>query len=280
LEILGKRDDGYHELSTVMTRVTLSDAMTFQVLDSDLELWVTADNVADARELPDPHSNLIFRTLEHLRRRMGCQRGMRVEVVKRIPIKAGLGGASSNSATTLLAANKLWQLGLTAEELASIANELGSDITYFLTPGVALCRGRGELVTPLSMKLNWPIMLVQPPFGLSTAEMFQAFRNPQWLVSTEQFIERLQSCETPSPDLRLFNRFEELAAQRSPWFGEIRDSLLRLGAIGAQMTGSGSCYFGVFSHLERAAQARLAIAQQFPDCRTWVCETSDSAPLK
>lgn len=274
LEILGKRPDGYHELATVMTRVNLCDTLTFQPIDFGLELSVASDSLIAVKELSNPRTNLVYRTLERLQQRTGCRQGMRVELIKRIPLQAGLGGASSDAATTLKAANRLWGLGLTPHELTGIGNELGSDIAFFFTSGMALCRGRGELVTPIPMVLNWHLVLVQPPFGLSTGEMFQSFQLARPPESVEQFIEGLESQEIPVDGLALFNRFEELACQRSPWFSQIKAALLNAGAIAAQLTGSGSCYFGVFTDLASANQANQLIARQFPDCTIFTCQTT------
>lgn len=275
LEVLRRREDGYHELVTVMSRISLADHMNFTVLDNRLELNQTSASANDANALPAAEQNLIYRTLDRLRDRTGCSLGMRVDLIKRIPIQAGLGGASSNAATALCVANELWELGLTPRELADIANSLGSDIAFFLSPGPSVCRGRGEIVEPISIATSMPLLLVMPPFGLSTAAMFAALRLPEEPRSVEHLLAELQTVRAPFGNLSLFNRFEETARRQSPWFATIHRRLLDAGAVAAQMTGSGSCYFGIFPSESDAHAAAARLATDFPDCRFMVCRTID-----
>ncbi len=275
LEVLRRREDGYHELVTVMSRVSLADHLSFTVLDSRLELNQTIESASDAQAMPAAEHNLIYRALAHLRHRTGCPLGMRVDLIKRIPIQAGLGGASSNAATALSVANELWELGLTPNELVDIATSLGSDIAFFLSPGTSVCRGRGEIVEPISIATSMPLLLVMPPFGLSTAAMFAALQLPEQPRSPERLLEALKFAQPPFSNIHLFNRFEEIARQQSPWFAEIQRGLLDTGAVAAQMTGSGSCYFGIFASQSHAQVASNRLAAEFPDCRFSVCQTVD-----
>ncbi len=273
LEVLGKRPDGYHELETVMTRVSLADSLHFSVIESGIDLQGSALDEADLSELPPPHENLIVKTLRRLQDRSGCRSGMRVELVKRIPIKAGLGGASSNAATALMAANHLWELGFSTEQLAQVANEMGSDITYFLYDGAALCRGRGEQIQPLASSYGWPIVLVQPPFGLSTAEVFRSVKIPTQLLTSVAMVEQLSGNSHSDLSSCLFNRLEESAQEHNDWFGEARQLFREVGATAAQMTGSGSCFFGIFSAVEMAQTAARVIGSRLPNCRVFCCQT-------
>jgi 4-diphosphocytidyl-2-C-methyl-D-erythritol kinase len=271
--VLGKRPDGYHELETVMTRVSLSDHLSFSVLDSEIKLDVSAQDSADFSQLPPSSENLIVRTLRRLQDHSGCRLGMQVELVKRIPIKAGLGGASSNAATALMAANHLWELGLTTEQLAPVANELGSDITYFLYEGTALCRGRGEQVEPLKSSYGWPVVLVQPPFGLSTADVFRTVKIPTQPRPSAALVEELKIGSSLGQSNCLFNRLEESAMKHNEWFCPTRQLFREAGAVAAQMTGSGSCFFGIFANQEMAQTAAKMIGSRQPNCRVYCCQT-------
>jgi 4-diphosphocytidyl-2-C-methyl-D-erythritol kinase len=273
LEVLGKRPDGYHELETVMTRVSLTDQLSFSVVDSGISLGVSALDVVDFSELPPMSENLIVKTLRRLQDHSGCRLGMQVELVKRIPIKAGLGGASSNAATALMAANHLWGLGLTTEQLARVANELGSDITYFLYEGTALCCGRGEQVQPLKSTCGWPVVLVQPPFGLSTADVFRTVKIPTRPLASAALVEELKSGSALGLSNCLFNRLEESAMEHNEWFRAARQLFREAGAVAAQMTGSGSCFFGIFANLEMAQTAAKMIGGRQPNCRVFCCQT-------
>ena len=273
LEVLGKRADGYHELETVMTRVSLTDRLSFSVADSGISLDVSAPEAADFSELPPSSENLIVRTLRRLQEQSGCRLGLHIDLVKRIPIKAGLGGASSNAATALMAANHLWGLEFSTEQLARVANEMGSDITYFLYEGAALCRGRGEQVQPLKSSYGWPVVLLQPPFGLSTADIFRTVKIPTQPRTTSALVETLAVGNVAGLSNCLFNRLEESALEHNNWFRQAHQLFREAGAVAAQMTGSGSCFFGVFAQLEMAQIAARIIGCRQPNCRVFCCQT-------
>ena len=156
-EVLAKRTDGYHEIETLMCPIDLFDTLHFQE-DPNGQLELRCRRVFGAggprgrglHEVPDGPENLVLRAVDLVRRRAGVRRGARLLLVKRIPAAAGLGGGSSDAAAALVAANVGWQLGRSRDELAHWAAELGSDVPFFLVGGPAVCRGRGERVTPVA----------------------------------------------------------------------------------------------------------------------------------
>ncbi len=264
LEIIGRRADGYHDLETVMACISLSDRIAFRSVPGE----ITGETVACrgvVAELPAWENNLVFRALERLRRESGTTAGMQVRLEKQIPSKAGLGGGSSNAAAALLAANRIWNLNWPVGQLMEMASELGSDVPFFLSQGLAICRGRGEIVEPLQGPVGVPVVVAQPPEGIATVDVFGALQIPGQYVSN---VRAVDACKSGSPALiadALFNRLEEPAAEISQWPSRLRREFDKVPCLGHQMSGSGSCYFGVFaSHLAAATSARV-LRQRIPE---------------
>src|SRR5262245_6155827 len=166
LDVLFKREDGYHELRTIYQTVSLHDTLRISASD---EIEVTSN---DPR-VPKDNTNLAFKAAMLLRKATGSGRGARIEIEKRIPVAAGLGGGSSNAAVTLLALVKLWQLDIDDTELNQLAGELGSDVPFFLVGGTALGTGRGEVVEPIE-QVHWEnLVLANPSFPISTRDAYE-----------------------------------------------------------------------------------------------------------
>ena len=279
LEVLGKRADGFHDLETLMTTVDIFDSLRLTPTGSRQPLqltsrWAYGSQVASQLEgcqpsnvaqdcglgdLPEGEDNIVFSALEQLRKAAGLQRGARVELVKRIPSSAGLGGASSDAAAALLAANVAWELNWTRTQLAEVAAEIGSDVPFFLFGGLAVCRGRGEQVTPLPRHRPLHFVVVRPPEGISTAEAFancQPASDPQ---SVAGMAEALSSADSQSWIKWMLNRLQSSAAGLSPWIQRLVELFERFDFLGHQMTGSGSSYFGVCQHAKQARRLACAL---------------------
>jgi len=273
LEILGRRPDGYHELETVMACISLSDRIAFRAVTGK----ITGEAVASrgvAVELPAWENNLVFLALERLRRETGTNAGMQVRLEKRIPSKAGLGGGSSNAAAALMAANRIWNLNWPVGRLMELASGLGSDVPFFLSQGLAICRGRGEIVEPLQGPFGIPVVVAQPPEGISTVEVFGKLRIPQEQVSSDRAVNACRSGRLAAIADSMFNRLEEPASGLSAWPSRLREEFGKLGCLGHQMSGSGSCYFGVFaSQLAALTNARI-LRQRVPNSVFHVCRTT------
>ena len=173
LEVLAKRGDGYHEIATLMVAVNLHDTLEFKE-DISGQILLTCDQP----DLSTGPENLVCHAAELLRRRSGGKRGARISLAKRIPMAAGLGGGSADAAATLLGLNQLWELNLPREDLLALAAELGSDVPFFLTAPAAWCTGRGEQVAPLALAGPLWFVLLCPPFGLATADVYRRVRVP------------------------------------------------------------------------------------------------------
>lgn len=258
LQVAGRRDDGYHDIVSVMQKVSLYDTLIFEE-SATLELLCGID-------LP-VKENLVFRAAELLREATGCRLGARITLQKYIPSAAGLGGGSSDAAATLKGLNRLWELGLDDQALRSLGSRLGSDIPFFIGPPCALAEGRGERLTPLPAGgYSCSLLLVKPDVGIPTA---WAYRNYRMLtkktVDIKLFCQGLDRRDFSTLRQIVFNDLEEAVIPRYPVIAALKRRLLEQGAEFSLMSGSGSTVFGVFRSPEDARKA----AGCFTD--TWLC---------
>ncbi len=258
LEVLGRRNDGYHDVETLMVPVSLCDVLTFRDSPEEqvlLSLDWGASKAADdsVGGLPAGAENLVVRAVELLRRRFAVGRGARMRLLKRVPWGSGLGGGSSDAAAALRAANSAWGLGLCEAELSPLAAELGSDVPFFLRPGAAVCRGRGEVIEPLPPIGRLDGVLVRPPHGLSTAAVYAAAGGAAGPAGgVGPLVDALRRGDRRRAGRLLFNRLLPAAARLSPWIERTFRALEAEDCWGRTMTGSGTCCFGLCAHWRHA----------------------------
>ncbi len=240
-EVLFRRDDGYHEIETLMVPIGLFDSLTLEDDPSGqvaLEVrWATGTELQskppaavgspdanDIEKLPEGDQNIAVKAIRLLARQAGIERGARLGLVKRIPLAAGLGGGSSDAAAALVAANMAWRLNWPLGQLAAIAAELGSDVPFFLAGGPAVCRGRGEKIQPLGGLGSLHLVVVRPPEGLSTAAVYGACQagQPQPI---DPVIQRLRRRDLKAIGPLTHNRLLDPARRMSPWVGRVLDRL-------------------------------------------------------
>ncbi|MEX2187318.1 MAG: 4-(cytidine 5'-diphospho)-2-C-methyl-D-erythritol kinase [Pirellulales bacterium] len=268
-EVLAKRTDGFHEIETLMVPVDIYDTLTVENDPAGrLELscgWVRQDNdrASDSPgALPADADNLAIKAVDLLRRRCGEGRGARLRLAKRIPAAAGLGGASSDAAAALVAANRVWRLGLSVAKLAELAAELGSDVPFFLYGGPAICRGRGERIEPLAGLGVFDAAIVRPPVGLATADVYGRCRPADTPRRVTEIVDALRRGDLAATGAEMVNRLEPAAASLSPWVERLHREFAAADCVAAQLTGSGSCYFGLCRSARhaRSVAARLRSA--------------------
>lgn len=243
LEILGKRLDGYHEIETLMVAVNLHDRLTFAE-DPSGELALRCDDPS----LPTDLDNLVMKAAWGLRRASGTVRGARIELSKTIPAQAGLAGGSTDAAATLVALDRLWGLQTPPERLAAIAGEVGSDVAFFLKGPAAVCRGRGERVEPVALPIPLHFVLVCPPVGLSTADVYKNLKPPERPEPIGRALKSLADANLAELGRSLFNRLQPTAEALAPALGRVRQALADLHPShldGSLMSGSGSAHFGL-----------------------------------
>jgi 4-diphosphocytidyl-2-C-methyl-D-erythritol kinase len=252
LEILGRRPDGYHELESLMVAVDLHDTLRFAV-DPSGAITLRCDDPT----LPTGRENLVVRAAERLKAESGCPLGATIELTKAIPAQAGLAGGSSDAAATLVALDRLWDLRLPPGRLDALAGEIGSDVAFFRHAPAAVCRGRGERVESLSLSRALHFVLVCPPIGLSTADVYRNLRPPERPRPIGPVVRALVAGRPDALGRSLFNRLQPVAERLQPALERVRDELARLGPSldGHLMSGSGSAYFGLVRDRDAADDA-------------------------
>ncbi len=268
LRILAKRSDGFHELETLIAPVTLYDYLRLAPSKQDEVRLLGATpgilNEEDHRIISTWNlNNLIVRAVELVRAQTKVSHPVRVELLKRIPPRAGLGGGSSNAAGVLLGLNCLWQLGISREELACWAAQLGSDVPAFLFPGWKVCSGRGEQVQVIEPMPRAFGVIAFPGQGLSTAEVYRHWKQPEQEVGHRVWdaVRAWQGGHRRGSP-RCFNSLESAAWQLWPQLRHWCSQLGRWGKEARQLCGSGSAYFLLCHHLRQAQQVAKALVHK------------------
>lgn len=272
LEVLARRDDGYHELETLLVAIDISDTIHFSPAEKgpiELRCETAAGRAARERaaglpggwmgDVPGGDQNLVVRALSRLRDEAGIRAGGTIELTKRIPAAAGLGGASSDAAAALMAAHDAWGLRWSRHDLADLSAHLGSDIPFFFGTGAAVGRGRGERLEWLTIPAAMHVVVARPPVGLRTAEVYRACSPARAPVGVAPVVDALERGRWDQVAQRLWNRLEPAAERLTPWMGRMRGAMERAGCLGCQMTGSGTSWFGICRHAGHAQRvaARL-----------------------
>ncbi len=254
LDVLGRRADGYHALSSVMQTISLADMLALRALpDGQTEFFCDVPALNGAE-------NLVYRAARALRAAAGCQRGVRIELHKQTPMQGGLGGGSSDAARVLLALNAAWELGLGQDHLIELAASLGSDVPFFVLGGTALVEGRGERVTSLPDLPGLWVVLLKPSVAVSTPAAFRALTPDDYTdgQATARLVAAIRAGATLPLD-GLVNALEERVCQVYPAVAESRAAFVQAGALLAHMSGSGPTLFALFSSLAEAARVYRAL---------------------
>jgi 4-diphosphocytidyl-2-C-methyl-D-erythritol kinase len=253
LRVLQRRDDGFHEVRTLLQTLSLHDTLSFVPTRAPFELHASGEPV------PLDSGNIVWKAATAVWNTMGCigePHGMSVQIVKRIPVQAGLGGGSSDAAATLIALNRLWDAKLSSRALFALASSLGSDVPFFLLGGTALGVGRGEVLYPLPDLPPWYVVLARPRAGVSTRDAYGwlAAANPRRGAGRH----RLSVPWLPGA-IEVSNDLEPVVCDHVPEVAGLRDVLARQGAEIAMMSGSGSAVYGLFSREGAARQAATQV---------------------
>jgi 4-diphosphocytidyl-2-C-methyl-D-erythritol kinase len=242
LRVLRATGDGYHELSTVFQSITLHDTLTFRRVRGPFRIECRDPSC------PTDQTNLIWKAADAVWRaakRDGEPRDLIVRVTKRIPAQAGLGGGSSDAAAAIRACASLWRAKLTRRALGQIASSLGADVPFFLSGGTVRGTGRGTRLSPLRDAPAAWVVLIVPPFGVSTKDAYA------WWDGDH--VDR--RVDGPPTAAGLRNDLQDVVVERQPEIGRIVKELQAAGASGAAMSGSGSAVFGLFDNASRAERA-------------------------
>jgi 4-diphosphocytidyl-2-C-methyl-D-erythritol kinase len=275
LDVLGRRADGYHELRTIFQTISLRDRLDLEIArEPGIDLRI-AGNSQLARE--PGRDNLVYRALHDLGREIGLRHGVRAVLTKRIPVGRGLGGGSSDAAAALSGLLRLTGKRIDAAHLLEIASGLGADVPFFLHGGRALGIGRGNEIYPLPDAPRTRLLVISPrEIAIPTKDAYQ-WLAPE-LTNREDPTKLMQFCAlcwSPKGG-GLCNDFEAAVFPRYPRLAAIKRELLRQGAAGASLAGSGSAVFGIFQHPAKARRA----ARAFPKDQVILCSTVSRAEYR
>jgi len=253
LDVIGKRPDGYHDLRMIMQRVNLCDEVSLTLTNS-----AAINVICNTKGAPDGPENIAWKAARTLLDLVESGSGVNIEIVKNIPVAAGLGGGSSDAAAVLMGMNELLKLGLTDQVLMEIGRKLGADVPFFIFRKAALAEGIGEKLSPLSKMPKCWILLVNPGIHVSTAWVYQSLQltNKQELNTLPEFFESVDHIVAV-----LSNDLESVAIPAFPVIAEIKAQMMKLGASGSMMSGSGPTVFGIFKDFETAEAARLKVTK-------------------
>ena len=274
LQVLRKREDGYHEIETIFQMVSLYDDLTIEASGRGITIET------DHPELPVNEDNLIFRAAVLLGKAAGKVPALRIRLTKRIPLSAGLGGGSSDAAATLWGLNRLWGLDYPEEKLMDLSAEIGMDVPFFLYAPSAYAGGRGEIlekIPPPSPPL-W-VLLVDPGIKMPTKRAYRGLKLGLTIENKHISIRRFSFADLEDARFFLENDLEKVTMKEFPLLQEIKVSLKRWGASEALMSGSGPTIYGLFPDRQKAEYARQCFSER-KDYSVFLVQTLNAFPFR
>lgn len=248
LDVLGKREDGYHEMRMVMTSIDLADHLTFKPLEEDQIILFSNSSF-----MPLDERNIVHKTAQLVKDHFNIQKGVEITIDKRIPIAAGLGGGSSDAAATLRGLNRLWDLGQSLEELADLGAQIGSDVPYCVYGRTAYATGRGEQVQLIDEIPQCWVVLTKPRKGISSWMVFENLDVEKLeTFDTEKMVQAIVNHDYEQVTHYAGNALEKVSAEKQPAILRIKEKMLKFGADAALMSGTGPTVYGLCQHHSRA----------------------------
>jgi 4-diphosphocytidyl-2-C-methyl-D-erythritol kinase len=259
-EIKGRREDSFHEIETLMTPISLRDRLTIEQTPGKEGVQFSCDDPS----LPDGENNLVVRAAKLFQKAIGTAGGLRIALEKKIPHGAGLGGGSSDAASTLLGLNELFGTRFDQKNLIGLAAEIGSDVPFFIANTAAICRGRGELVSPISLPRSFNLLLLKPDFGVPTTWAYGRWKDSRELPEVNYAPQEFSG-------VRFVNDLERPVFEKYVVLGYLKTWLRRQPEVGAAlMSGSGSTVFAVIRDGADANQL-VARVRENVDRTLWAC---------
>ncbi|MDT2597596.1 4-(cytidine 5'-diphospho)-2-C-methyl-D-erythritol kinase [Enterococcus dongliensis] len=248
LDILGKRPDGLHELAMVMASIDLADRLYLEEIPEDKIIIET-----NKAFLPTDKKNHVYEALELIKERFDIKKGLQVKIHKEIPVAAGLGGGSTDSAAALRAVNRLWNLGLSLEELARLGAEIGSDVPYCVYGQTSLVEGFGEKVTPIAPMPQCWVVVVKPRMSVSTRTIFaKIVMEELYHPDIAALVSAIEENDYQKMTANLGNSMEVVTIKKHPIIQQLKDRMLKYGADAAMMSGSGPTVYALCHKYSRA----------------------------
>ena len=261
LDVLNKRDDGYHNVEMIMQTVSLYDMVLVDKTASDISIST------NLRFLPNNNKIIAYKAADEFFRYTGLNAGCKIMIHKNIPVAAGLAGGSGNAAAVLCSLDKLYNTGLSTKELEEIGVKLGADVPYCINGGTMLATGIGNVLTPLPKMPQCTILIVKPPISVSTGTIYEAIDNYEInnRPDNKSMIEALKCGNISSIAEKLSNVMGTVTEEIHPIIRGIRKKMMLNGALGSVMSGSGPTVFGIFPDYETAKKSHDSFYHQFRD---------------
>lgn len=254
LDVLGKLQGGYHEVRMIMQSVDIQDELTFEKTASDIVL------TTDCGELEADESNLVYRAAKLMWEAFDIRGGVKIHLCKHIPIAAGMAGGSADAAATMHGLNELYGLGASEEKLAELGVRIGADVPYCIMGGTALAEGIGEKLTRLPQAPECVLVVAKPDHNISTKEIYGLLdaKTDYPHPDIDGMMTAIRENDLEGVAARLGNVLEPVTLAKCPAIGNIKTVLMRRGALGSLMSGSGPTVFGIFEKDAKAAAEEAA----------------------
>ena len=270
IDVLGKRQDGYHLVEMIMQTIDLYDLIEINEKDND---QITIKSTSD--EIPLDCNNLVYKAANLIKKTFNINKGVEIHIKKNIPVAAGMAGGSSNAAAALVGLNKLWNLNLSNQQLEKIGLKLGADVPFCINGGAVLASGIGEELTPIKgLTKDVCILVCKPDLFVSTKEVYECIdsKDIDKRPNNKFLIECLKNEDTRQLAENMFNVLEGVTMDKHPVIQQIKDIMTNNRALGAMMSGSGPTVFGLYENKEDAYMCKSILENQFKQTFVVACE--------
>jgi len=270
LDVIRKREDGYHDLKMIMQTLSLHDTLTFEIENGKpYNLTMTCSN----KKLPIDDGNLVVKAINMLAEEFSINAIIKVHLEKRIPVAAGMAGGSTDAAAAFIAVNEIFKLGLSKDDLMKRAVTLGADIPYCILKGTALSEGIGDILTPIAPLKDAYYLIVKPPINVSTGFVYGNLKITAETLhpDIDGIIAAMKENDAKTVGSLLGNVLETVTAPAYPVIDEIKQLMLKNGAVGSLMSGSGPTVFGIFENEDTANDACKICENSFKEAFCEVC---------
>ncbi|CEQ19346.1 4-(cytidine 5'-diphospho)-2-C-methyl-D-erythritol kinase [Paraclostridium sordellii] len=261
IDVLGKRQDGYHIVEMIMQTIDLYDNLKITQIEED-----SIKIKSNSQDIPLNQDNIVYKAANILKEKFNIKKGIEISIQKNIPVAAGMAGGSSNAAAVLVGLNRIWDLGLNQLELKDIALQLGADVPFCITGGSALAQGIGEELTDIKgLNENIHILICKPNIFVSTKEVYQSLdmNEIKKRPDNQKLIDALQVNDVKYVSENMVNVLEEVTSSKYNEINQIEKIIMDNKALGSMMSGSGPTVFGLFDNKEYAIRAKEELLQNY-----------------
>lgn len=253
LDVLYPRDDGYHEIDTIMQQIDLKDTIILRNIDEyDIILE------CNERDVPLDETNLAYKAWDRIVKESNLKKGIHITIKKNIPVAAGIAGGSTDAAAVLKGLNQLWNLNLSQEELMEIGAEIGADVPFCILGGTARARGKGEKLTRVKSFSNKLVLLANIGIPISSGYVYEKLdlKDNRNRIDLDRLVEYIEADDTENLAVNMANTMELVVLEEYPVIGQIKEDMMKYGALGSLMSGSGPTVFGIFDSEENLKRCK------------------------